>query len=76
VAPLVCAVAAAAANAAGVHVKTNFRAVRLLYGPVLIQNSFVYRWISPSVDGSMPSECVMISSSTSRMTRLCAYRWS
>ncbi len=32
---------AAAANCSGVHFSTNFRAVRLLYGPVLIQNSFV-----------------------------------
>ena len=32
---------AAAANASGPHARTNFRAVRLLYGPVLIQNSFV-----------------------------------
>ena len=32
---------AAAANASGVHVSTNLLAVRLLYGPLLIQNSFV-----------------------------------
>jgi hypothetical protein len=27
-----------------VHVSTNFCAVRLLYWPLLIQNSLVYRW--------------------------------
>ena len=32
---------AAAAKASGVQVNTNFREVRLLNGPVLIQNSFV-----------------------------------
>ena len=32
---------AAAASACGVSFSTNFRAVRLLYGPVLIQNSLV-----------------------------------
>ena len=41
VAPAFSAACAAAANASGVHFSTNFRAVRLLYGPVLIQNSFV-----------------------------------
>jgi hypothetical protein len=40
-APAFCAEAAAAANASGVHFSTNLRAVRLLYGPVLSQNSFV-----------------------------------
>ena len=35
------AACAAAANASGVHVSTNFLAVRLLYGPLLIQNSLV-----------------------------------
>ena len=53
----VAAACAAAASAPGVHFSTNFRAVRLLYGPVLIQNSFVYRWISLSVAGSTPSGC-------------------
>ena len=36
-APFAAAACAAAANCSGVHVRTNFRAVRLLYGPVLIQ---------------------------------------
>src|SRR5436189_1307836 len=42
-APFACAARAAAANASGVHLSTNFCAVRLLYGPVFNQNSFVYR---------------------------------
>ena len=50
--PCAAAACAAAANCSGVHVRTNFRAVRLLYGPVLIQNSFVYRWISACVPAS------------------------
>ena len=41
VAPFFAAWAAAAANASGVQVSTNLRAVRLLYGPVLIQKSLV-----------------------------------
>ena len=40
-APSLSAAAAAAANASGVHLSTNLRAVRLLYGPVFSQNSFV-----------------------------------
>src|SRR4029453_16770096 len=40
-APPFCAAAAAAANASGVVFSTNLRAVRLLYGPVLIQNNLV-----------------------------------
>jgi hypothetical protein len=68
-APFRPAAAAAAANASGVAFSTNLRAVRLLYAPVLIQNSFVYRRISASVAGSTPSGCVRISSSTSRISR-------
>ena len=41
VAPFFAAWAAAAANASGVQVSTNLRAVRLLYGPVLSQKSLV-----------------------------------
>ena len=67
---------AAVANAPGVHVKTNFLAVRLLYGPLLIQNSLVYRSISASTAGSIPAACVRIPSRTSRIWRLCACRWS
>src|SRR5688500_11567829 len=47
----------AAANASGVVLSTNLRAVRLLYGPLLIQNSLVYRSISASVAASTPCGC-------------------
>ncbi len=40
-APDFAAACAAAANASGVQVNTNFCAVRLLYGPVFNQNSLV-----------------------------------
>ena len=40
-APLATAVFAASAIASGVHLRTNLRAVRLLYGPVFSQKSFV-----------------------------------
>ena len=40
-APAFAAAFAAAANACGVHFSTNFRAVRLLNGPVFSQKSFV-----------------------------------
>ena len=41
VAPDFSAVCAAVAKACGVIFSTNLRDVRLLYGPLLIQNSFV-----------------------------------
>ena len=41
VAPAWTAALTAAVNAAGVALSTNLRAVRLLYGPLLTQNSFV-----------------------------------
>ena len=48
VAPARAAACIAPASSSRERFKTNFRAVRLLKGPVLIQNSFVYRRISAS----------------------------
>ena len=62
----------AAAKASGEQVSTNLRAVRLLYGPVLIQKSFVYCSMASRTVWSISALCVMIASRMSRISRLCA----
>ena len=50
-APALAAATAASSSSCRVRRRTNFRAVTLLYGPLLIQNSFVYRRISSRTFG-------------------------
>ena len=75
-APLAAACRAAASKASGGVFRTNFWEVRLLYGPLFSQKSFVYVRMAPSVAGSMPSGFDRMPSSSRRIASASRCFWS